>query len=78
MLENKDQSEENQDQSQERRGASGLLQSTLAALFGIQSEKNRQADFKTGRFSDYVFAGIIATGLLLAGMAFLVSMILEN
>lgn len=35
--------------------------SVLAAFFGVQSERNRERDFKHGRFSHFVIIGLIAT-----------------
>lgn len=35
--------------------------SVLAAFFGVQSNKNRERDFKHGRFSHFVIIGLIAT-----------------
>ena len=38
--------------------------SVLAAAFGVQSSKNRQRDFKYGKASTFIVAGIIFTVLL--------------
>lgn len=35
--------------------------SVLAAFFGVQSNKNRERDFKHGRFSHFVIIGLTAT-----------------
>jgi len=60
------------------RGTRGLVQSVFAGLFGIQSDKNRQADFKQGRLSDFIFAGIIGTLALLTGMFFIVQQVIAT
>lgn len=36
-----------------------ILQSTLAAAIGVQSEKNRQRDFKHGKPLYFIIAGLI-------------------
>jgi len=40
-----------------------VIQSTLAAGFGVQSEKNRERDFKYGNIKTFIVAGIIFTVL---------------
>ncbi|WP_163834437.1 DUF2970 domain-containing protein [Spartinivicinus ruber] len=42
-------------------GLLATIQSVLAAAFGVQSQKNRERDFKSGKFSHFVIAGIIFT-----------------
>lgn len=42
----------------------GLLRvvlSVLAAMFGVQSERNRQRDFSQGRPAAYVIVGLLMT-----------------
>jgi hypothetical protein len=38
-----------------------ILQSTLAAAFGVQSQKNRINDFEEGNAGWFILAGIIFT-----------------
>jgi len=38
-----------------------ILQSTLAAAFGVQSQKNRKNDFEEGNAGWFILAGIIFT-----------------
>jgi len=38
-----------------------ILQSTLAAAFGVQSQKNREQDFEEGNAGWFILAGIIFT-----------------
>lgn len=45
-----------------------VVKSVLAAFIGVQSEKNRQVDFKHGSLSAYIVIGLIAT----LGFVFLV------
>ena len=59
----------------------GLLQlagSVLAAGFGVQSSKNRERDFKQGRFGAFVIAGLVFTALFVGVLYLIVSTVLEN
>lgn len=38
-----------------------IIQSTLAAAFGVQSSKNREKDFEHGNLWVYIGAGVIFT-----------------
>ena len=38
-----------------------ILQSTLAAAFGVQSQKNREKDFEEGNAGWFILAGIVFT-----------------
>jgi hypothetical protein len=38
-----------------------ILQSTLAAAFGVQSQRNREKDFEEGNAGWFILAGIIFT-----------------
>ena len=38
-----------------------VVKSVLAAFLGVQSEKNREVDFKHGSLSTYIVTGLIAT-----------------
>ncbi len=40
-------------------GLFGVLQSVLAAMFGVQSESKREQDFEKGDAAEYIFIGII-------------------
>ena len=53
-----------------------VIQSTVAGLFGIQSEKNRQEDFKEKSPFDYILAGIIGVVALLVIMTIVVKSVL--
>lgn len=68
----------NTDSREGNRGFLGLLQSVVAAIFGIQSEKNRQADFKKGDASQFITMGIIAVIALVVTMIIIVNSVLES
>lgn len=53
-----------------------LLKSGLGALFGIQSNQQREQDFANGKPSDFIALGITMVVLLLLGMFWLVNSII--
>lgn len=55
-----------------------VVSSVLAAGLGVQSSKNRERDFKQGKFGVFIAAGIIFT-LLFIGIVFtIVQVVLKN
>lgn len=42
-------------------GVWALIKSGLAAMFGVQSESNRQRDFKERKPGDFIFIGVVLT-----------------
>lgn len=64
--------------SQGKRSFLAMVQSVFAAIFGIQSEKNRQEDFKKGDPAQYITLGIVAAIGLVLIMALVVSQVLES
>ncbi len=42
-----------------RPGIFSVLQSVLAAMFGVQSESKRKEDFEKGHPAEYIFVGIV-------------------
>ena len=60
------------------RGFLGLLQSTVAAIFGIQSDKNRQQDFKQGDASQFIIMGVIAAMALVVIMILVVNSVIDS
>tara|TARA_B100000446_G_C10521034_1_gene330353 strand:+ start:974 stop:1255 length:282 start_codon:yes stop_codon:yes gene_type:complete len=58
----------------------GLLQtinSILAALFGVQSAKNRERDFTKGDAGNYIGVYVILVIALVIGMVITVNMVLD-
>ena len=53
--------------TEERKGTGffSVVQSVLAAAFGVQSRKNRERDFTQGKPIHFVIGGLVATGLFL-------------
>ncbi|HEY9050626.1 MAG TPA: DUF2970 domain-containing protein [Gammaproteobacteria bacterium] len=55
-----------------------VLQSTLAAAFGVQSEKNRQRDFTHGKASTFIIAGIIFVTVFVLSVYGVVQLVLAT
>lgn len=53
-----------------------IIMSVSAALFGVQTDKNRQRDFQGGNIIHYIVAGIIGVTLMVLGLIFVVSSVL--
>ena len=51
--------------------------SVLSAAFGVQSSKNRERDFKHGKASTFIIAGIVFTLLLVLALYFVVRLSLR-
>jgi len=64
----------------ERTGISGLqiVQSTVAAAFGVQSSKNRERDFQEGKASQFIVAGIVFTLMFVGIMVLIVRTVLSS
>ncbi|MFM4648622.1 DUF2970 domain-containing protein [Aeromonas bivalvium] len=52
------------------------LTSTLAALFGVQSQRNRQRDFAGGSPLLFILMGLLLIGALVGSLWLLVSWVL--
>ncbi|WP_299592451.1 DUF2970 domain-containing protein [uncultured Microbulbifer sp.] len=55
-----------------------VVLSTLAAAIGVQSNKNRERDFKGGSIKAYVAAGLIFTALFVITLVLIVKTVLSN
>jgi len=53
-----------------------LLQSVLAAAFGVQSGKNRSRDFSRGKPSQFIVIGIIFTAVFVLLLFAIVKVVL--
>lgn len=53
-----------------------MLQSVLAAAFGVQSGKNRARDFSRGRPSHFIALGLMFTALFVVVLFALVQLVL--
>lgn len=52
-----------------------VIQSVIAAAIGVQSDKNRERDFKQGSATTFIVAGIIGTVLFILILVLIVSFI---
>jgi len=55
-----------------------VVLSTLAAAIGVQSNKNRERDFKGGSLKTYIAAGIIFTAVFVLTLVVVVKTVLGN
>lgn len=55
---------------------SQVVKSVLSAAVGVQSDKNREQDFKSGSIGIYLVVGGIATILFICLVVFVVSLVL--
>jgi len=53
-----------------------VAQSVLAAFFGVQSNRNRERDFKGGSAKVFVIAGLIGTVIFIVLVATVVRLVL--
>ncbi|MCH8542810.1 MAG: DUF2970 domain-containing protein [Alcanivorax sp.] len=66
---------------QQEPGKPNLLQvimSVLAALFGVQSGRNRERDFKKGSAGDYILVYVILVVAMVVGMIVTVNLVLSS
>ena len=52
--------------------------STIAAAFGVQSQRNQDRDFKHGSLYTYIIAGVIFTLLFVITVVMVVKLVLAN
>ena len=52
-----------------------VVKSVLAAAIGVQSNKNREIDFKHGTLPAYIIVGLIGTVLFIFAIVFIVSLV---
>lgn len=86
-MENKQRSDiSNEDQASDKqqkdeRGGTGIfnvIKSVFAAILGVQSDQNRDRDFKQGNATDYIIVGVIAVIALVVGMIIIVNSVISN
>lgn len=54
------------------------IQGVAAAFLGVQSNKNRERDFKEGKLSDFVLVGLVAVVLFILVLVGLVQIALST
>ncbi len=59
-------------------GLIDIIKSVIAAMFGVQSEENRERDFKHGKASHFIAIGIVMTVIFVLTLVAIVSSVVEN
>lgn len=70
--------EEPEQQKREKLGPLQVISSVFAAGLGVQSSRNRERDFKQGRFGVFVAAGIVFTLLFIGALFLVVQLVLKG
>lgn len=68
----------NEEHGHDKPGFLQVVLSTVAAAFGVQSDKNRQRDFKGGSFTTFIIAGISFTLVFVLAVVLVVRLVLSN
>jgi hypothetical protein len=55
-----------------------IVKSVIAAMVGVQSDKNRQIDFQHGSLGAYVIVGIVVTVLFVLTIITVVKSVIGN
>lgn len=66
-----------QQQQEESLALWEVFQGILAMFIGVQSEKNRERQFKYGKLHQFIIVGIIITALFLIHIVLLVKFVLH-
>ena len=69
---------DDKDAPSSRPGFLRVVQSVFAAIFGIQSDKNREKDFNSGDASQYIAVGIVAVIVIMVVMIIIVNQVLDS
>jgi Protein of unknown function (DUF2970) len=55
-----------------------VIQSVIAASFGVQSDKNRECDFSHGSAKVFIIAGVVGTLLFVLSVFTIVKLVLSR
>ena len=66
------------DDQDQKPGFIDVIKSTLAAALGVQSNKNRERDFKHGSIKTFAIAGVIFTVVFIAVVITVVKLVLKS
>jgi len=69
---------QDQQDSDKKLGLLSIVGSTLAAAFGVQSEKNRERDFQQGNLWIFIVSGIIFTTIFVFLVIGIVKLVLAS
>ncbi len=65
------------DNKKEDVGFTDIVKSVFAAMFGVQSDKNRQRDFKQSSMVPYIVVGVVFVVLFVLGLMAIVSVVIS-
>ena len=68
----------NKPDNEKKPGFWQIVFSTMAAFFGVQSNKNRERDFKHGNIYAYVVSGLIFTVIFIFCVITVVKLVLSS
>ncbi len=68
----------NEQPSNEKPSIISVIFSVMSAFFGVQSNKNRERDFKHGNFKTFVIVGLIATIVFIGTIILAVNLMLKS
>ncbi|MFT4519487.1 MAG: hypothetical protein ACI9JM_001883 [Halioglobus sp.] len=77
-INNSEEAEQSDDQATQKLNPMQVIGSVFAAGLGVQSSKNRERDFKQGRFGVFVGAGLVFTLLFIGAVFTVVQVVLQN
>lgn len=66
---------DNEKPQQEKVGLLDVVKSVFAAMFGVQSDKNRQRDFQQSSMVPYIVVGFVFVAVFVLGLMGLVSLV---
>lgn len=69
---------QDKEQQEEKVGLLGVVKSVVAAMFGVQSDKNRQRDFRQTSMVPYLLVGLVFVVLFVAALIGLVSLVVPS
>ena len=55
-----------------------VVQSVASAFLGVQSDKNRKADFEQGQLKHFIIAGVILTAVFITVLVSVVHLVLAT
>ncbi|WP_111656509.1 DUF2970 domain-containing protein [Isoalcanivorax indicus] len=70
--------QEHDQEEQDKPNVFQVIWSVLAALFGVQSGRNRERDFRQGKASDYIIVYVFLVVALVVGMILTVNIVLSG
>lgn len=70
--------EENEPETNQGISTLSLIGSLFAGAFGVQTQKNRDRDFKQGKFHHFIIGGIIFAILFVLAVAGIVKLVMSS